>query len=346
MWEIKEVQDKDLYTEIWTENGLSFLQSWYWGEVKRPNWVPIRFLAEQKEGTKVLSRQVFTVLVRKVLSVIKLGYAPRLVMGSQEILALLVSHLKAKQLVDTLVLEFDDNANDIFPQAVQLPNYSTNIQPDYTNIIYLNKTEEEIWGALTGNCRRSIKKARKLGVKSEIIYPDDPTALDKFYSVMKAIFARTDYVMHGKGYFEKVWEYMGKQAHRAVIIIVKKEEKTIGAYLLTYDGKYANELYGGVIDEGKPLEAGYLLVWESILWAKSKGLLGYDIWGVASYDEEGNFLPQHPLYNISRFKARFGGRNIKFMPTKYFAINPLKTQVLLLGQKLQSQIIQLRKIIS
>ena len=55
----------------------------------------------------------------------------------------------------------------------------------------------------------------------------------------------------------------------------------------------------------------YLLQWEAMKWAKSRGCDEYDLWGVPDEDEatlESNFESRHDgLWGVYRFKRGFGG---------------------------------------
>ena len=56
--------------------------------------------------------------------------------------------------------------------------------------------------------------------------------------------------------------------------------------------------------------APYLLHFEIMRAAKALGHDWYDLWGTAPEDE-----PDHPWYDISVFKRKFGGVGVDLVPT-------------------------------
>jgi lipid II:glycine glycyltransferase (peptidoglycan interpeptide bridge formation enzyme) len=56
----------------------------------------------------------------------------------------------------------------------------------------------------------------------------------------------------------------------------------------------------------------YLLQWKAMQWAKEKGCLEYDLWGIPDEDEENletQFLNRSDgLWGVYRFKRGFGGK--------------------------------------
>jgi lipid II:glycine glycyltransferase (peptidoglycan interpeptide bridge formation enzyme) len=76
-------------------------------------------------------------------------------------------------------------------------------------------------------------------------------------------------------------------------------------------GKRAYYLYGASTDEERNRMPTYLLQWEAIKWARSKGAEEYDLWGVPDEDEEileENFEKRSDgLWGVYRFKRGFGG---------------------------------------
>src|SRR5690606_6982311 len=103
------------------------------------------------------------------------------------------------------------------------------IQPNQTDIVLLEKTEEQLWMGMTGKYRRNIKKSQRDGVTVEVLEKGDE-AVNRFYKVMEEVFRRTSYVMYGVDYFQKVWRILS-EAHLAKIFIARKDNLDLGSYL-------------------------------------------------------------------------------------------------------------------
>jgi lipid II:glycine glycyltransferase (peptidoglycan interpeptide bridge formation enzyme) len=63
--------------------------------------------------------------------------------------------------------------------------------------------------------------------------------------------------------------------------------------------------------------AHFLLHWELMKEAKTKGLRFYDWWGIASSDD-----PKDPWAGLTRFKKGFGGEVVKYPGTFDYVIKP------------------------
>jgi len=148
--------------------------------------------------------------------------------------------------------------------------------------------------------------------------------------------------MHGKPYFERVWQYLSGRMAR--IYLAEFENRIVGAYFVAYDNLTAYELYGGVTKAGRDVEAGYLLKWKAILGAQELGKTTYDHWGIAPRDKTGAYESRHELASISNFKAGFGGSDVSFLPTRVLVRNPLKFKLFKSLNSLHKLSIQLRKL--
>ena len=76
-------------------------------------------------------------------------------------------------------------------------------------------------------------------------------------------------------------------------------------------GERAWYLYGASNNQERNRMPTYLLQWEAMLWAKQRGCLEYDLWGIPDYEEqvlEDQFEKRHDgLWGVYRFKRGFGG---------------------------------------
>ena len=342
---MKLITDKKEYTNKWREHKLSILQSWEWGEAKRGTWEPIRI---------TVANIPVSILTRKVpLTGKRFGYIPRVL----NIYTLKKEHLEElKEAGNELGLShliIDPNttkATQNYYQEVGFINSGTTIQPNQTNVVNLEKTEEELWMEMKGKYRRNYKKSARQGCKVEV-FPsevDQPLvgensqeAVERFYKVMETIFARTSYVMFGLEYFEKVWKNLSK-AGLAKIYIATKDGKDVGAYFVASDELVVYELYGGVTNAGRDVEAGYLLKWEAIKDAKLMGIKYYDHWGVAPM-KDGEYEKGHELYHISKFKEGFGGEIINFASQQIAVYDQLSYRIYNIGKSVNDFLLKLKK---
>jgi len=86
--------------------------------------------------------------------------------------------------------------------------------------------------------------------------------------------------------------------------------RTLGINRIAH-GDSAWYFYGASADQERQRMPTYLLQWEAIRWAKSKGCKIYDLWGVPDHTEtllEQRFMDRSEgLWGVYRFKRGFGG---------------------------------------
>lgn len=318
------ITDPSEYKGLWKENHYSLLQSWEWGEIKRPTWNPIR-LTENNIPIQILTRKI--PFLNTSFGYIPRGFSKESI--NSQLLESLRSFSRKELKLSHLIIEpeITESEGVAFSSAGFYSKGKT-IQPNQTNILPLHEGEEAVWMKMKGNYRRNIKKSKREGCLVKVFDTSDE-ALNRFYHIMEAIFARTTYVMYDKGYFSKVWSLLSKP-HMAKIFIAVKGGVDVGAYFVAYDVHSAYELYGGVTIAGRDVEAGYLLKWAAIKDAIESNKQFYDHWGIAPVIGD-DYDKNHELYHISKFKEGFGGDIVKYLPQQIVVNNSFAYMVYNLG---------------
>lgn len=355
---LKEIHEKAVYQAVWQLNDLHALQSWDWGVVKeQEGWKLIRLLSFREVETKEMPEDVLQMQV-KPLPIIggSFGYIPKLnpdKWTETNALKALLKYLKTRKIAFA-IMEFDGDPANKFsvPDNPLLEIYAGHIQPSQTDLVPLSRSEDELFMQLDGKYRRNIKKAIREGLSTRLYQygagSDQVGPVTAFYGVMQSIFQNTKFMERDKAYFQSLWNSMGHSGRARIFTAVKKDEasgqeQTVGAYLVVSDNKRAYELYGGVTRTGRDYEAGYLLKWEAIRYFNSLGLSYYDHWGVAPKLETGSYDNTDELFQISKFKAGFGGEYFQFPEARVLVADSFKYRLFLAGIKSNKLITKLKK---
>ena len=180
-----------------------------------------------------------------------------------------------------------------------------NIQPPRTITVDIRGTEEEILARMKQKCRYNIRLAEKKGITVRAW--DD---LPAFHSMMTVTGGRDGFGVHSLEYYRRAYELF-HPAGMAELLVAKYEDKPLAALMVFTHGKHAYYMYGASTDEERNRMPTYLLQWEAMRWARTKGAEEYDLWGVPDEDEatlEANFETRHDgLWGVYRFKRGFGG---------------------------------------
>jgi lipid II:glycine glycyltransferase (peptidoglycan interpeptide bridge formation enzyme) len=180
-----------------------------------------------------------------------------------------------------------------------------NIQPPRTIVIDITGSEEDILARMKQKCRYNIRLAEKKGIVIRA-----SSDIEAYHRMMLVTGGRDGFGIHSLEYYKKAYDLFHSQG-LCELLIAEFEGKPLAALMVFAHGKRAYYLYGASTDEERNRMPTYLLQWEAIKWARSKGAEDYDLWGVPDEDEEkleADFESRHDgLWGVYRFKRGFGG---------------------------------------
>ena len=282
------------------------LQTGEWGELKAAfGWNPVRLILDNGLGAQILFRRLPLGLT--------LAYLPKPAVRYQQ---LAVSEQFWEE-VDTvckkhqavfLKIELDVWENDepsIDTSHIALRTSSHNIQPPRTIIVDLRGTEVDLLARMKQKTRYNIRLAEKKGVT---VRPWDD--LPAFHQMVLVTGGRDGFGVHSLEYYQRAYELF-HPIDMADLLVAEYEDVPLAALMVFTHGKRAWYMYGASTDEERNRMPTYLLQWEAMRWARSKGAKEYDLWGVPDVDEEtleANFTKRSDsLWGVYRFKRGFGG---------------------------------------
>jgi lipid II:glycine glycyltransferase (peptidoglycan interpeptide bridge formation enzyme) len=180
-----------------------------------------------------------------------------------------------------------------------------NIQPPRTIIVDIRGTEDEILARMKQKTRYNIRLAEKKGITVRA-WDDIPA----FHKMMLITGGRDNFGVHSLEYYRRAYDLFHPTG-MAELLVAEFEGKPLAALMVFARGQRAWYVYGASTDEERNRMPTYLLQWEAMKWARSKGAEEYDLWGVPDEDEttlEANFESRHDgLWGVYRFKRGFGG---------------------------------------
>ena len=281
------------------------LQTAEWGELKSNfGWTPIRLTTGKRGGQ---------ILFRKLPFGLTLGYLPKPITPEDDMatnrqfwaeLDLLCRERRA------IFCKLEPDAWDQDPrgrsgeyQSLRISRHS--IQPPRTIVINIKYSEDEILARMKQKTRYNIRLAEKKGVR---VRPWDD--LVAFHKMMMATGERDRFGAHSLDYYSKAYELF-RSGGMCELLVADYEGVPLAALMVFARGNRAWYLYGASTDDQRNLMPTYLLQWEAIRWAKSRGCETYDLWGVPDHDEaalEAGFEKRSDgLWGVYRFKRGFGG---------------------------------------
>lgn len=180
------------------------------------------------------------------------------------------------------------------------------IQPPRTILIDLAPDEESILAKMKQKTRYNIRLAEKKGIR---IHASDNLAT--FHHLMTLTGGRDRFGVHSQEYYQKAYDLFSPTGNCRLFQANFEDEPLAAVMVFTY-GERAWYLYGAASDTHREKMPAYLLQWEAMRWAKARGAVSYDLYGIPDLPEaelEESFTQRSDgLWGVYRFKRGFGGQ--------------------------------------
>lgn len=298
-----QLNDKQCWNDFVLRQSMgSFTQSWEWGDfnakikekifrfiVKNDNdWLATIFLCKSKMklGQNILYAPRGPVMRDGLTNEQKLKVL-KLIIDKIDALAKIEKSLN----FSFELLTEDKSWIEIF-KKLNLKKATNNIQPKYTLILNLKKTDEELLAQMHAKTRYNIRLAKKKGVRILI----DNSKLEDFYYLLQKTESRKQVKFFSKKYFEEIIKLPF-----AKLYLAQYNGKIIAANLMIFCDKTATYLFGGTDKAFRSVMAPHLLQWQAIQDAKKLNYEKYDFWGAAPAGS----IEEKKWGGITRFKQGF-----------------------------------------
>ncbi len=178
-----------------------------------------------------------------------------------------------------------------------------------TIIVDIGAPEEELLAGFKQKTRYNIRLAEKKAVTIERL-PMDEGGVDLMYRLMEATQDRAGFFLRKREYFADYWQQLW-QANMAQFFVARHEGEVLAGVYATVFGTRGYYKDGGSFPIKRNLMAPYLLQWEAIRWAKSRGATEYDMVAVPPKSQLDN--PQHHQAGLYSFKRMFSEEVTEFV---------------------------------
>jgi len=298
------------------------LQSWLWGEARKKMGIEVLRLGEYQQNKL---KNVFQLTFHRIpLTNYKIGYLPRSVFPSNTVLEFLDDYGKKNKVIfikiepyveksQFSISNFQTNFN--FPKTnFQFLKSKHPLFPDWTQIIDLTKSEEELLKNMHPKTRYNIRLAQKKGVVVKEM--SDNKGFEIFSKLYFKTCQRQKYFGHTKKYHEIIWNSLKKNI--AHILVAFYKDIPLAAYELFYFNNRFYYPYGGSSDDYRNLMATNLIMWQAVKFGKKIGAKKFDMWGSLPP----NYNSKNPWAGFTRFKKGYGGSFVRMTGSFDLLIKP------------------------
>ena len=188
------------------------------------------------------------------------------------------------------------------------------LEPRNTLCIDLRPSEEAILAQMKPKGRYNIRVAQRHEVS--IIEDSSDKGLADFVRIYKRTAARQGMNPKPPSYFRTLLSMLSSLQQGSVFFAQYRGQRLAGA-MVVYFGRRATYFFGGSLARHRQVMAPYLLHFEIMRQARTKGCEWYDLWGVAPENQ-----PGHRWQDISVFKRKFGGLAFNLVPTLDHVYDP------------------------
>ena len=278
------------------------LQTSRWGELKAQyGWIP-KWVLAGNSGAQIL--------IKKIPLGFSFAYIPKGPVGNNW--DQLLSEIdRICELNKTIFLKVEPNiwVDELEgKEASLLKGFIKSpqpIQPTRTIIVDIQGKEDEILARMKQKTRYNIRLSFRKGVL--VKQSDD---IDVFFKLIQTTGQRDSFSVHSLDYYRKAYDLFSSD-NECVLLIAEHENQPLAAMMVFARGKTAWYFYGASANRGRNLMPTYALHWEAIRWARARGCVQYDLWGVPNQDLEileAEFMNRNDgLWGVYRHKRGFGG---------------------------------------
>ncbi len=209
----------------------------------------------------------------------------------------------------------DDNEQNrsLLKSLGMRPATAHEVDAEHTLVLDLTMSEKEILDQMRKNTRYYIRKAEKIGIKTEIV--SDLSKFDIFWEIFIDAVKRNKWVAYSRSYIENEFKTFAQEG-KAKMFLSSYNGKYISAAIFTYFNEQSFYHHSGSLTQFRDIPSTYALQWEAIKYAKNNGCREHNFWGVVGKDDT-----QHPWYGLSLFKRGFGGSERQMVHAHDLVIN-------------------------
>ena len=191
---------------------------------------------------------------------------------------------------------------------------------EYTALIDLSQSEENILGKMKPKGRYNIKLAEKKGVTTQVVNKT-PANIKAFYELMNETTDRDSFSWNSYEYYCKFLNSIPESK----LMLSYVNENVVAAWIFLFDREVSIYYYWASTSKKKyrNLMAPYQLQWEAIKIAKSSWGKFYDFLWVANPDSKND-----PLSGVTSFKRKLTP-DIRHVSESYIWINSIILYTLL-----------------
>jgi lipid II:glycine glycyltransferase (peptidoglycan interpeptide bridge formation enzyme) len=310
------------------------LQSWQWGEARRKLGVEVVRIGEYDDNGL---KNVYQLSLHQIpLTPFKLGYLPRSVMPTVELLDFLYDWSLENKVIFIKMEPYENvKREDELTKDPRVVKSGHPLFTPWTQVLDIREPEDALLAKMHHKTRYNIRLAVKKGVT--VREANDAEGFETFSKLYFETARRQKYYGHNYEYHKTVWESLKKDVAR--LLIAYYGDVPLAAYELFYFKNKLYYVYGGTSNLHRNLMASNLLMWEAIKLGKRLGAEVFDMWGSLppGYDQTNVWA------GFTRFKEGYATNFMEMVGSHDLVINPVLYRIYSLLYKVREFVLNLKQ---
>ncbi len=282
----------------------------------------------EKTGIKVIKNNNLQLTIHPIPHTkYTIGYLPKGPMPTKQMLNELKEIGKAENCV---LIQLEPNIENTKNLKSEIKNLGIipSAHPLFTNytfILDLTKSEEELLKNMHPKTRYNIRVAEKKGVK--VIEDNSDKTFEEYLRLTKETTQRQNFYAHSESYHRLMWETLNTKNLKlpnennneltAHLFTATYNNDVLVAWILFVQADTLYYPYGASSSNYREVMASNLMMWEAIKFGKKLGLKKFDMWGAMGPNPD----TKDPWFGFHRFKEGYGGKLTEFVGSYDFIIN-------------------------
>jgi lipid II:glycine glycyltransferase (peptidoglycan interpeptide bridge formation enzyme) len=195
------------------------------------------------------------------------------------------------------------------------------MHPEVTWELNIAITEEELLMGMRKTTRYLIRQALK-NPDIEIVKSRNAQDLKLFWPVYRETAKRHHFVVFTEKYLQSEFDIFSGD-NEVLIFLGKYKGQVVSAAIFVFWQDACFYHHSGSRAKFNKIPVSYLLQWEAIKEARSRGCRSYNFWGIAPEveTETDASKSRHPWAGLSLFKMGFGGHRKTYVETQDFVLS-------------------------
>jgi lipid II:glycine glycyltransferase (peptidoglycan interpeptide bridge formation enzyme) len=193
------------------------------------------------------------------------------------------------------------------------------VQPLRSIVLDITLDEAMLLAQMKEKWRYNVRLAARKGVTVRVAETIED--VHDWYRLLETTGERDQFGIHTLAYYIQVWRTFAPR-DEVRLLLAEHDGKLLAGIFVSVFAQQGIYLYGASSNEQRQLMPNYLLQWEAIRWAKSRGATSYDFWGIPDTDAS-----DEAMAGVYRFKSGWGGRVVQFKGNYEYVYRPLTRRV-------------------